>query len=113
MILILYLWGSCIAYLVIIGDSFSPLLALATGTRSLQMSKQPVLHTRLSDALYHGVIDWQPVELCHVACAAETYHSLNKHLSKPILGLNTFQIQMRGIDVVVQAQIASWQTGGL
>ena len=31
MILILYLWGSCIAYLVIIGDSFSPLLGLATG----------------------------------------------------------------------------------
>ena len=30
-ILILYLWGSCIAYLVIIGDSFSPLVALATG----------------------------------------------------------------------------------
>lgn len=30
-ILILYLWGSCIAYLVIIGDSFSPLIALAVG----------------------------------------------------------------------------------
>ena len=30
-ILVVYLWGSCIAYLVIIGDSFSPLLALAAG----------------------------------------------------------------------------------
>ena len=30
-ILVVYLWGSCIAYLVIVGDSFSPLLALAAG----------------------------------------------------------------------------------
>ena len=30
-IMILYLWGSCIAYLVIVGDSFSPLVALVTG----------------------------------------------------------------------------------
>lgn len=30
-IMLLYLWGSCIAYLVIIGDSFRPLLELAVG----------------------------------------------------------------------------------
>ena len=28
-ILLLYLWGSCIAYLVIIGDTFTPLLQLS------------------------------------------------------------------------------------
>ena len=51
-ILILYLWGSCIAYLVIIGDSFSPLLALATGACNLQILKQPFL--RLS-----ATISWR------------------------------------------------------
>ena len=30
-ILLLYLWGSCIAYLVIIGDSFSSIASLVTG----------------------------------------------------------------------------------
>lgn len=34
--MLLYLWGSCIAYLVIIGDSFSSLLSLAVGKPSLQ-----------------------------------------------------------------------------
>lgn len=44
-ILILYLWGSCIAYLVIIGDSFSPLVALATGMqRPAFFDKQAFLH---------------------------------------------------------------------
>ena len=52
-ILILYLWGSCIAYLVIIGDSFSPLLALATGICNLQMLKQPV-----ADMLSRITIPW-------------------------------------------------------
>lgn len=32
-VLVVYLWGSCIAYLIIIGDSFSPLLSLAAGAR--------------------------------------------------------------------------------
>lgn len=32
--MLLYLWGSCIAYLVIIGDSFSPLLKMALGEHS-------------------------------------------------------------------------------
>lgn len=31
-VMLLYLWGSCIAYLVIIGDSFSPLLKMALGS---------------------------------------------------------------------------------
>ena len=86
MILILYLWGSCIAYLVIIGDSFSPLLALATGTGNVQILKQPVL--QLSDALYHVMSDWQPLKLCHAASVAEIYHSLNMHVSEPLVGLN-------------------------
>jgi hypothetical protein len=30
-IMLMYLWGSCIAYLVIIGDSFHPLLELVVG----------------------------------------------------------------------------------
>ncbi|CAK0787069.1 hypothetical protein CVIRNUC_010285 [Coccomyxa viridis] len=42
-ILILYLWGSCIAYLVIIGDSFSPLLALATGADSIFADRRLVI----------------------------------------------------------------------
>lgn len=34
LVMLLYLWGSCIAYLVIIGDSFGSLLKLAVGTAS-------------------------------------------------------------------------------
>lgn len=44
-ILILYLWGSCIAYLVIIGDSFSPLIALATGDGSVLADRRLVIAT--------------------------------------------------------------------
>ena len=33
-VLLLYLWGSSIAYLVIIGDSFSSLLQLVVGRRN-------------------------------------------------------------------------------
>jgi sodium-coupled neutral amino acid transporter 7/8 len=44
-ILILYLWGSCIAYLVIIGDSFSPLIALGAGEGSLLADRRLVIAT--------------------------------------------------------------------
>ncbi len=37
-IMLLYLWGSCIAYLVIIGDSFHPLIELAVGKARLLVS---------------------------------------------------------------------------
>lgn len=30
-VMLLYLWGSCIAYLVIIGDSFASIISLGTG----------------------------------------------------------------------------------
>lgn len=36
-VMLLYLWGSCIAYLVIIGDSFSPLLKMALGESYLAL----------------------------------------------------------------------------
>lgn len=36
-IMLLYLWGSCIAYLVIIGDSFSSITSLFTGERVLSL----------------------------------------------------------------------------
>jgi hypothetical protein len=43
-IMVVYLWGSCIAYLVIIGDSFSPLLELAAGAppESVCIISEPV-----------------------------------------------------------------------
>ncbi|BDA50337.1 Putative sodium-coupled neutral amino acid transporter 7 [Coccomyxa sp. Obi] len=44
-ILILYLWGSCIAYLVIIGDSFSPLIALGVGDESFLADRRFVITT--------------------------------------------------------------------
>ncbi|EIE22920.1 hypothetical protein COCSUDRAFT_47742 [Coccomyxa subellipsoidea C-169] len=44
-ILILYLWGSCIAYLVIIGDSFSPLIALGVGDGSFLADRRFVITT--------------------------------------------------------------------
>ena len=39
LVMLLYLWGSCIAYLVIIGDSFSPLLKMAVGEHHLSRNK--------------------------------------------------------------------------
>lgn len=33
-VMLLYLWGSCIAYLVIIGDSFASIISLGTGACS-------------------------------------------------------------------------------
>ena len=110
-ILILYLWGSCIAYLVIIGDSFSPLLALATGTCNTQIS-QCCGHAFLMHyimACWAGSLS----SSCQAACVADFYRSLNEFLSKPVLSLSTFQAQLRGVDVVMQAQTASLQTGGL
>ena len=98
-ILILYLWGSCIAYLVIIGDSFSPLLALATGTCNLQMLKQRILRTRLSDALHHGVTEWQSLQFCQAACVAEIHHSQIPHAQAYLRP----QHQLQGIDVVMHA----------
>jgi len=43
-IMVVYLWGSCIAYLVIIGDSFSPLLELTAGAppESVCIISEPV-----------------------------------------------------------------------
>lgn len=47
-VMLLYLWGSCIAYLVIIGDSFSPLLKMALGDHALWLADRRVLIVLIS-----------------------------------------------------------------
>lgn len=45
-VMLLYLWGSCIAYLVIIGDSFSPLLKMAVGEQMKPIRYKPYRHRK-------------------------------------------------------------------
>jgi hypothetical protein len=53
-VMLLYLWGSCIAYLVIIGDSFSPLLKMALGDSHPLVKK---LYKHLFSLWWHLVDD--------------------------------------------------------
>ena len=53
-VMLLYLWGSCIAYLVIIGDSFHSMISIGTGAVPLSSSPRALINVRARTSAQHS-----------------------------------------------------------